>query len=101
MEYQYQRTEWRHENPNNPVDIYSELDEDRWEVRKVEVFADGRMWYSDGVDTVGRTGLSEVQLPPVGSEPPGSPLTTSVLDRDTFEEMWERAVRLGADQPKA
>jgi uncharacterized protein YpuA (DUF1002 family) len=96
----YERTEWRHDNPNSPVDIYSELDEDRWEVRKVEVFADGRMQYSDGVDSTGDSGLSEVPLPPITPREPGSPLHVTVVDEETFDRMWDLAVAPGADQPR-
>lgn len=58
----YLRVEWTQHNPEMPVEIYSELDEDRWEVRKVEVFADGRVQYSDGVESTGRTDLSELPI---------------------------------------
>jgi hypothetical protein len=97
---EYQRVEWDNDNPDMPVDIYSELDDDRWEVRKVEVFADGRTQYSDGVDSTGRTGLSEVPMPPVDEIAPQQVLTPSVIDQDTFEDMWERATQPGADQPR-
>jgi hypothetical protein len=88
-----------------PVDVYSELDDDRWEVRKVEVFADGRLQYSDGPHSPFRpgltiTGVSEVPIPPVDENVPEEGLTPSVIGRDTFEDMWERALQPGADQPK-
>ncbi len=37
----YIRVRWLHENPEAPVLVVSELDDHRWERRKVEVFADG------------------------------------------------------------
>ncbi|WP_421996326.1 DUF6881 domain-containing protein [Reyranella sp.] len=37
----YIKVRWRHCLPNEPVTLYSEIDEDRWERRKVYVFADG------------------------------------------------------------
>src|SRR5262249_25192281 len=35
------RVEWRHDSPDDPVVLYSELDAERWETRKVDVYADG------------------------------------------------------------
>jgi hypothetical protein len=98
---EYERVQWDNDNPDMPVDIYSELDDDRWEVRKVEVFADGRMQYSDGVESTGKTGLSEVPMPAVDETNSQEPLTATVIDEDTFEDMWERATRPGADQSKS
>ena len=38
---QYIAIEWHHGQLGKPVVPYSELEEDRWEMRKVELFADG------------------------------------------------------------
>ena len=37
----YIHVRWLHEHPDEPVDLYSELTGDGWEVRKVEIVADG------------------------------------------------------------
>ena len=42
----YVRVRWLHENPEAPVLAVSELDDHRWERRKVEVFADGSKGYA-------------------------------------------------------
>jgi hypothetical protein len=34
---------WRHHFPDEPVLLYSELDDERWETRKVEIWRDGRV----------------------------------------------------------
>ena len=44
--------------------LCGELDEARWEVRKVEVFV-GRMTYAEGRDATGDTKLREVPVPSV------------------------------------
>jgi hypothetical protein len=38
----YVKVRWNHALPNEPVVLYSELDDQMWETRKVEVYADGR-----------------------------------------------------------
>ena len=37
---------WHHEKPDNPVELFSELDDERFEVRKVEIFRDGRKCFA-------------------------------------------------------
>jgi len=39
----YLKVKWIHSHPDAPVLLYSELDRERWEVRKVEVFRDGSL----------------------------------------------------------
>jgi hypothetical protein len=43
---QYIKVVWKHDHPEEPIVLYSELDEDRWEVRKVEVFRVGSAGYA-------------------------------------------------------
>jgi uncharacterized protein DUF6881 len=38
----YVRVGWKHQHPAEPVALYSELDDNRFEVRKIEVFRNGR-----------------------------------------------------------
>jgi hypothetical protein len=35
----YIRVKWIHSLPNEPITLFSELDDDRYEVRKLEIFA--------------------------------------------------------------
>ena len=39
----YIDTAWKHSFPKEPVRIVSELDANRWETRKLEFYADGRV----------------------------------------------------------
>ncbi|WP_409566395.1 DUF6881 domain-containing protein [Rhizobium leguminosarum] len=36
----YIKVKWLHSSPDTPVLLYSELDSDMWEVRKVEAYAE-------------------------------------------------------------
>jgi len=40
---QYLKVRWIHPSQEDPVVLLSELDSDRYEVRKIEIFADGRI----------------------------------------------------------
>lgn len=97
---EYLHVAWAYHDPKMPVDIYSELDDERWETRKVEAFADGRLQFSDGVDSTGGTGLSEVPMPTVDEINPKTGLISDLIDEAAFEEMWRRATSPGADQPQ-
>jgi hypothetical protein len=39
----YLKVKWNHSFSDEPVLLYSELDRKRWELRKIEVFPNGRM----------------------------------------------------------
>lgn len=68
----YIRVQWLHEDSDFAVWLLSELDEERWETRKVEIFADGSKGYTRKVRKA--AGLSwglllfrpSTKLPPPG-----------------------------------
>jgi len=93
----YLRVEWKHIHADDPVMLYSELDEDRWEVRKVEVFADGRMTYAGGTGSSGHTRLGEVQVPSVDEIAKNAGLTPVAISREEFETSWEKAADADLD----
>ncbi len=49
----YLRVQWLHSHPDEPVTLYSELDDEGWEVRKVEIFADGHIGFASKTEVVG------------------------------------------------
>lgn len=88
----YVRVEWRHSFPAEPVTIYSELDEHRWEVRKVEVFPDGSFGYASKRAETPSTGLGLVPFPPpaeIADDPAFDPVE---ITADEFEKMWRIAL---------
>ena len=82
---------WSHDFPTEPVWLYSELDDDRWEVRKVYVFPDGAWERADRDHNTDRVELSWVQVPDleeIASDPQFEPRKIS---RDEFEKAWQKA----------
>ncbi|MHC2467099.1 DUF6881 domain-containing protein [Bradyrhizobium embrapense] len=61
----YLKVRWIHAYADEPVLIYSELDHEHWELRKVEIFPDGRIGYANDKVEVGDTGLGQMPLPSV------------------------------------
>jgi len=81
---------WNHSFPDEPIWLYSELDDDRWEVRKVEVYGDSRQGYASETEYYGSTGLGEVPVPPlteIASDPEFEP---AEITKEEFEEVWAR-----------
>jgi hypothetical protein len=84
----YIRVVWKHSFEDQPILLFSELDDDRWETRKVEVFRDGRVAYADGKSEFGGAVLGEKRVPPqseIASDPQFLP---SEITRDDFEIIW-------------
>ena len=85
----YIKVRWIHDHPNYPVMLYSELDGSRWEVRKVEVFADGQCGYASVTEQHGSTRLGVEPFPDlseIGQDPEFEP---AVILAEEFEEIWK------------
>jgi hypothetical protein len=89
---QYIRVLWKHTHPDDPTLLYSELDEARWEVRKVEVFRDGRLGYASGTDSKGNTWLGIEPVPALSEIALDPQFEPAEIPKDEFEEIWLRAV---------
>lgn len=86
----YLRVTWKHEHPDEPVMLYSELDANRLEVRKIEVFRDGRCGYaSNQLATVGtKLGLVAIpELSDIAKDPQFEPVE---ITQEEFEAAWAR-----------
>ena len=87
----YIRVNWKHDLPSEPTCILSEVDDDGWEQRKVEVFRNGVMGYASRVRSAGGTGLSKEPLPSlsdIASDPQFEPMKISP---EEFEDVWLKA----------
>ena len=86
----YAIVRWRHSFEDEPIWIYSELDEIRMESRKVELFADGRCGYADKDEAFGGTELAYVPYPDlkeIAADPQFEPRQSTA---EEFEEVWRR-----------
>ncbi|ULR47139.1 hypothetical protein [Rhizobium sp. K102] len=62
-EHTYIRVQWLHDFPEEPVDLWSELDRERFETRKLEIFRNGTVGYASASEAVGGTMLGIVPVP--------------------------------------
>ena len=57
---QYIKCLWKHNFPNEPILLYSEIDGDRYETRKVEYYADNSFGIASQTVEIGSTALGTV-----------------------------------------
>lgn len=87
----YVKVRWIHAIPDEPVMLFSELTDDMWETRKVEVYADGRAGFADSEERSGSTKLGIEPYPPleeIAADPQFEPV---VISAEEFEAAWESA----------
>jgi hypothetical protein len=87
----YIRTVWRHSFDNEPVELWSELDEERMEVRKIEVFRDGRRVIAPPIARESATQLSELPIPSIEEINRDNQFQATEVDRSAFEDEWQRS----------
>jgi hypothetical protein len=84
----YLRVHWSHSFPDEPVWFFYELDDQRWTVRTVEVYRDGRRGYAKEGMSVGGTELSEVPISSMEEIAADSQFEPSIITSDEFEKEW-------------
>ena len=88
----YIHSRWKNAPPDSPVEFFSEMDNSRWETRKVEVFAGGRLEFaSTAKPSNGATRLAIIPLPRSGTSPARSNSRSRRFPADQFETIWKRA----------
>ena len=92
---EYLAVRWTHEFPDEPVELLSELSEGRWEVRKVERYADGRVRFASRQEATGSTMLSEVPLPPDDEISADPQFEIRQISAAEFQAWWDRATHRG------
>ena len=86
---------WHHEHPDEPVELFSELDDERFEVRKVEVFRDGRKCFAHASSHSGNTALGIVPVPLLEEIASDRQFTPRTITKEEFEAAWIAAIRPG------
>jgi len=79
---------WKHDCSDEPVTIYSELDDDSYEVRKIEYFRDGLIGHADRNGTTGRTRLGLAPVPEIQEINLDPQFLAVEIHREQFELIW-------------
>lgn len=89
----YLAVQWKHAGDDYPSLLYHELDAFRCEIRKVEVFRDGRIHKADNIDRQdASTALSAEPVPSIEDLSQDPEFEACSITQDEFEEVWQRAV---------
>ncbi|WP_199444066.1 DUF6881 domain-containing protein [Umezawaea beigongshangensis] len=94
----YVRVEWLRDSADDPVLYLSEIGEDRYEVRKVQVYADGTGEWADHEHETDTVGLSEIAFSSLKEISEQAEFRAQVIDFEEFEQVWN-AVRVDGRMP--
>ncbi|HXC53674.1 MAG TPA: hypothetical protein VNU97_00105 [Rhizomicrobium sp.] len=84
----YLHIKWHKAVGGEPLHLYSELDAERYELRKVEIFGDGRRGFADAKEEVGGTFLGTMAVPAL-DELAGDPaFEARAISQDDFQRIW-------------
>jgi len=86
----YIKVTWRHNFESEPVMLYSELDENRNELRKVEVYRNGHHDFSDGSRSTGNTRLSKEPIPLILDINQDGQFEASPIQQEEFDAVWKK-----------
>ncbi|WP_441279496.1 DUF6881 domain-containing protein [Tardiphaga sp. 172_B4_N1_3] len=87
----YLKVKWEHSFEDQPVLLYSELDHELREIRKVEYYADGRMDFADREGSSGHTRLSVEPLPSLEAIAAQAEFEPMIIPAAEFETVWAQA----------
>jgi uncharacterized protein DUF6881 len=91
---EYIRVDWHHDFPQEPIILYSEMNENRWEVRKVYIFRDGPPGIASATKSTRDVMLGEGPIPPISEIASDSQFEPREITKEEFEEVWSRAIQL-------
>ncbi|MGY5954927.1 DUF6881 domain-containing protein [Kosakonia sp. AX9b] len=89
----YIKVFWLHENDQYPIEIYSELDGSRYEVKKVEIFRDHKVGYATENYSYGKTMLGECPLPSLAEINSDPQFKAKDISEKEFITIWDKYVQ--------
>jgi hypothetical protein len=92
-DHSYIRVRWLHSSPDNPVELLSELDARREEVRKIEIWAGGRVGHASHDEEVGGTRLGDEPIPSMEAIAADPQFKPEEITRSEFDSLWKAYVR--------
>lgn len=88
----YMRTELRETEKGLPRLIFSEIEDNGIELRKIEIYDDGMIGYAFDKIEVGKTALADQIIPTVEEINKDDDIIASYLEREEFEKIWNKYV---------
>lgn len=88
----YLKSTWIHQLDDEPVELWSELDRNRNELRKIEIWCDGRIGYADRHCEKGPTWLAEATVPTLDQIAHDTQFHVQEISPFAFESKWDELV---------
>lgn len=85
---QYIKVMWKHDFEDEPIEIYSELDDVRMETRKIELYKNGSIGFADISKSVNNTHLSKLPLPTLSEISSDIQFVPQEISKELFEKLW-------------
>ena len=86
------KVRWIHQLPDEPVLLYSEVNQGM-ETRKIEVFVDGRMDWASAEGASGSTMLAEGLMPSISDLQSDPQFEPEEIAADQFDLVWGNATQ--------
>ncbi|GAA3206936.1 DUF6881 domain-containing protein [Actinocorallia longicatena] len=87
----YVKVTWQHEFDDEPILYLSELGDDGYETRKVQIFRDGRVEWADEQRETATVGLSEIPFPSLEEISNQPEFEAEEIGAEEFEQAWLEA----------
>ncbi|WP_444888283.1 DUF6881 domain-containing protein [Microbulbifer sp. JMSA008] len=87
----YIYSKWHNSPSDYPVEFYSELNSDRFETRKVEVFKDGSLGFASPKASSKTTKLGIAAVPPFAEIANQTEFDIKTITPQQFEAKWKEA----------
>ena len=84
----YIHVRWLHEFDDEPVELWSELDGERFETRRLEIFRDGSIGFASATEATDRTWLGEIAVPPIDEISQNPQFVAQEISKEEFERRW-------------
>lgn len=85
---EYFKATWFHYFEDEPGTFYTELDDNRFETRKIEVFKDGSFGMASQAFSFGGCKLADQSLPGIEEINGDTQFMAAVITKDEFEKTW-------------
>lgn len=87
----YIYSKWHNSPADSPVEFYSELNSNRFETRKVEVFKDGSLGFASDKASSKTTKLGIAPVPPLAEIAKQPEFDIRTITAQQFEAKWKEA----------
>lgn len=89
---EYIKVHWEHNLKSEPTDLFSEIDETRMEVRKIELYRNGSIGMASSEFEIGSTHLGEVPIPSIEEIALDPQFIPFQINKEEFEAVWNESI---------